>query len=230
MIKRQYRKTMDLIDRKRYLLLLLATILVLILPAFSGSGFLSELLFVITMSFLFIQSMVAANVRKSKKKLIRIIVVALILVTWLKPIGIDSVYIDVLKLGSIATFFIFVVIYLIKFMSSSTSINLNVLITSVNVYLLAGIIGGCLAFIFYLIYPNAYNFPGYIDQPAFDHFIYYSFITMSTVGYGDITPRIPETQTLAFMISITGQLYMAIIIAFLIGKFLMQSDRKEKGQ
>jgi hypothetical protein len=50
---------------------------------------------------------------------------------------------------------------------------------------------------------------------------------MSTVGYGDITPRIPETQTLAYLLSISGQLYVAIIIAFLIGKMLMQGDQKK---
>jgi hypothetical protein len=50
---------------------------------------------------------------------------------------------------------------------------------------------------------------------------------MSTVGYGDITPRIPETQTLAYFISITGQLYVAIIIAFLVGKLLVHSDRNK---
>jgi voltage-gated potassium channel len=230
MLKERYNKTIDLIEKRRYLLLLLSTILVLVLPAFSGSGLLSEFLFVITISFLFIQSMIAANVRQSRKRLIRFIVIALILVTWLKPVGIDSIYIDLFKLVSIATFFIFVVIYLIKFMARSTSVNVNVLITSVNIYLLAGIISASLAFIFYLIYPNAYNFPGYIDHPVYVHFIYYSFITMSTVGYGDITPRIPETQTLAYLISITGQLYMAIIIAFLIGKFLMQSSQNKTDQ
>jgi hypothetical protein len=47
---------------------------------------------------------------------------------------------------------------------------------------------------------------------------------MSTVGYGDITPRIPETQTLAYLMAISGQLYVAIIMAFLVGKFLVHSD------
>lgn len=62
------------------------------------------------------------------------------------------------------------------------------------------------------------------------HFLYYSFITMSTVGYGDIIPRIPETQTLAYVISITGQLYVAIIIAFLFGKFLMKANENKSEQ
>ena len=53
---------------------------------------------------------------------------------------------------------------------------------------------------------------------------------MSTIGCGDITLRIPETQTLTYRISITGQLYMAIIIAFLIGKFLIQSGQNKTDQ
>jgi hypothetical protein len=230
MVNRHYKKAHDWIEKNRFQLLLLSTILVLVLPAFSGTGLLSEFLFVITMSFLFIQSMIAANVRKSKKLRIRLIVFTLILISWIKPIGFESIYIDVLKLACIASFFIFVIIYLVKFMAQSKTVDANVLITSVNIYLLSGIIGASLAMLFNTLYTNAYNFSGHIDSPVFVHFLYYSFITMSTVGYGDITPTIPETQTLAYFISVNGQLYVAIIIAFLIGKFLMQSNQKKADQ
>ena len=228
MIKRQYTKTLELIERRRFQLLLLATVMVLVLPAFSGSGLLSEILFVVSMSFLFIQSMVAANVSKSKKRMIRIMIISLILLIWLKPAGIDSIFLDVLKLSSFVVFFISVIVYLVKYIRKTESVNLNVLITSVNIYLLAGIAGASLTFIFYLIFPDAYIFPAHIGEPIFVNFLYYSFITMSTVGYGDITPRIPETQTLAYLISISGQLYVAIIIGFLVGKLLMTPDRNRE--
>jgi voltage-gated potassium channel len=230
MLKQQYKKTIDFIEQRRFELLLLSTVLVLVLPAFSGTGRLSEFLFAITISFLFIQSMVVAEVRKSRKRLMRIIVISIIGISWLKPVGFDSVYIEIIKLAFFIAFFIFVMAYLIRFISRSASVDVNVLITSVNIYLLAGINGAGLALAFYRLYPDAYNFPAYIGTPVFVHFLYYSFITMSTVGYGDITPRIPETQTLAYLISITGQLYVAIIIAFLIGKFLMQSSQKNANQ
>ncbi|MFW5706197.1 MAG: ion channel [Bacteroidota bacterium] len=42
---------------------------------------------------------------------------------------------------------------------------------------------------------------------------------MSTVGYGDIVPGTPIARSLATFISISGQLYIAIIIALLVGKF-----------
>lgn len=230
MAKQPFRINLYWLNKMRFSLLLLTTVLTLILPAFSGQGLIYEIMLVVTLSFLFIQSTVVANVRKSKKLFLRIFVISMIVVTWLKPIGIHSIYIDVIKLLFFATFFIFVMTFLIKFIIRSSSVDINVLITSINIYLLAGIIGASLAMVFYSIYPDAYNFPSYINAPTFVHFLYYSFVTMSTVGYGDITPRIPETQTLAYLISITGQLYVAIIIGFLIGKYLIQGDRKKTDQ
>ena len=227
MIKRHYNKSLIWLEKNRFLVLLLSTILTLVLPAFFGDGPLSELIFVITLSFLFIQSTVVAEVRKSRKIPIRIIVISMMVLIWLKPAGYDSIYIDLVKLSFIVAFFIFVVIFLMRFIAKSKTVDVNVLITSINIYLLAGIIGASLCLAFYQLYPDAYNFPAYIGLPVFVHFLYYSFITMSTVGYGDITPRIPETQTLAYLLSISGQLYVAIIIAFLIGKMLMQGDQKK---
>ena len=225
---RHYKKTLAWIERKRFLLLLLATVMTMVLPAFAGGGLLSEIIFVTTLSFLFIQSTVVADVRKSRKILLRGIVITMLVTIWLKPVGIDSVYIDVAKLAFIAAFFVFVMSFLIRYISRTSSVTVDVLITSINIYLLAGIIGASLSLILYYLYPDAYNFPAYIEHPAFVHFLYYSYITMSTVGYGDITPRIPESQTLAYILSISGQLYVAIIIAFLIGKFLMQADQKKE--
>jgi voltage-gated potassium channel len=230
MVKQHYYKTLFWIERNRFLLLLLSTVLTIVLPAFFGSGLLSEIIFVVSISFLFIQSMVAANVKKSRKRMLRIVVLSMIIISWLRPVGFDSVFIEIIKLVFFVAFFIFVMAHLIKYIIKSETVDTNVLITSINIYLLAGIIGASLCLVCYRMYPDAYNFPGYINPPVFAHFLYYSFITLSTVGYGDITPRIPETMTLAYMLSVIGQLYVAIIIAFLIGKYLMQNDQKRAEQ
>ena len=226
MIKQHYNKTVSWIEQKRFVLLLVSTFLVMVLPAFTGSGPLSEIIFVGTLSFLFIQSMIAAQIRKSRKRLIQSIVLILIFGAWLKPLGIDSIYIDIIKGTCFISFFVFVIRFLIVYISKSTSVNLNVLIASINIYLLMGIIGAFLALFCNTFYPAAYHFPENIREPIFANFLYFSFITMSTVGYGDITPCIPETQTLSYLISITGQLYVAIIIAFLVGKLLVTAQKE----
>ena len=75
--------------------------------------------------------------------------------------------------------------------------------------------------------PDAYNFPG-IDvttvnqQGHFGSYIYYAFVTLTTLGYGDVIPKTPGTKSLAIFIAVVGQFYIAIIIATLVSKYLNQ--------
>jgi hypothetical protein len=56
--------------------------------------------------------------------------------------------------------------------------------------------------------------------------IYYSFVTMTTVGYGDITPVSPPARTLAWLEAMTGQFYIAVLVAGLVGIRLSQGPVK----
>ncbi len=57
------------------------------------------------------------------------------------------------------------------------------------------------------------------DQPMaeFSRFVYFSFVTMTTLGYGDLTPTRPITQTLVWFQAVMGQFYVAVVIAWLVG-------------
>ena len=52
----------------------------------------------------------------------------------------------------------------------------------------------------------------------FSKCIYFSFVTMSTLGYGDITPKTPVAQTLTWMQSVVGQFYMAVLVAMMVSE------------
>jgi len=53
--------------------------------------------------------------------------------------------------------------------------------------------------------------------PAFSDFLYFSFITLTTVGYGDIIPLSATARSLAYLEAVSGTLFMAVFIARLIG-------------
>ena len=53
---------------------------------------------------------------------------------------------------------------------------------------------------------------------------YYSFVTLTTVGYGDVTPISPVTRTLAWIEAITGQFYLAVVVAGLVSKIATKAD------
>lgn len=58
--------------------------------------------------------------------------------------------------------------------------------------------------------------PESTEPVKFSEFIYYSFVTMSTLGYGDITPEGRVTRTMSWIQSVTGQFYVAVVIAWLV--------------
>jgi hypothetical protein len=69
--------------------------------------------------------------------------------------------------------------------------------------------------------PNAY-----ILQPDYAHVLtYFSFVTLTTVGYGDISPVSAATRTLSWMEAITGQFYLAVIVAGLVGLLAAKGKR-----
>ena len=70
--------------------------------------------------------------------------------------------------------------------------------------------------------------PGEKPQPYL--LTYYSYITLTTVGYGDISPISPTTRTLAWIEAITGQFYMAIIVAGLVSMLVANVSKPQESQ
>jgi Ion channel len=91
---------------------------------------------------------------------------------------------------------------------------------AIVVYLL---LGGMWAFFYFIIalnIPHSFNWPEGMAvgdlQAVQQTLTYFSFITLTTTGYGDVTPAIPLTRTLAMFEALTGQLYLVITLARLV--------------
>ena len=68
----------------------------------------------------------------------------------------------------------------------------------------------------FVMAPDAFDTPGVDEDYASVHFLYYSFVTLTTLGYGDIRPISPTARILSVTEAITGVLYTAILIARLV--------------
>ena len=90
-------------------------------------------------------------------------------------------------------------------------------------YLLLGIIWSLLFSAVETAFPGSFRLPAPIHadavvaRPDRATLSYYSFITLATVGYGDVTPITPLARTLAWMEAIAGQFYLAVLVAGLVG-------------
>ncbi len=99
----------------------------------------------------------------------------------------------------------------------SPKVDQNVIYASVAGYLLIGMIGGQACQLLEAAYPHSFNYSG---ENALYDFQYFSFVTLTTLGYGDITPANQPAKAITLMISLKGQLYLTIIIAMLVGKYV----------
>jgi hypothetical protein len=91
-------------------------------------------------------------------------------------------------------------------------------------YLLFGLAWALTYRAIHAVTPGAFSLPGErvsgdAEVPqvvGVSHFIYYSFVTMATLGFGDITPLGRITRTLSWMQTVIGQFYVAVVIAWLV--------------
>ena len=73
-----------------------------------------------------------------------------------------------------------------------------------------------------------HSIPGSINAISpeigiFHDYLYFSFVTLTTLGYGDISPTLPLAKAVVVFLAIIGQFYIAIVMAFLISKFISQN-------
>ncbi|MCK5819571.1 MAG: hypothetical protein KAH18_10060 [Psychromonas sp.] len=100
----------------------------------------------------------------------------------------------------------------------SGKITANNLIGSICIYLILGLIWVMLYLLLMEFLPQSFSgFSGQTWQDNFSDTIYFSFVTLTTLGYGDIRPLTPLARFLVYSEVVIGVFYMAIVVSSLVG-------------
>ncbi len=116
----------------------------------------------------------------------------------------------------------FVVANLLRFVLRAPSVNVEVLCASIAAYLMLGLMWTVAYWLVDQLTPGgAFSFNTNTGKQLMNGFnaFYFSFITLSTVGYGDITPVTRIARWLAALEAMTGLLYVAVLIARLVALY-----------
>jgi len=126
----------------------------------------------------------------------------------------------------------FITVFMIRHVFKNKQVTGTIILNSINGYLLLGLLGALLISmaetIEKLIFQSdiaAITFSGSTAE-GFHEYIYFSFVTLTTLGYGDIIPISPVAKSITLVIAVTGQLYLTILVAVLVGKFLRQEEKE----
>ncbi len=121
----------------------------------------------------------------------------------------------------------FIVIIILSFIFGEQEVTINVIHGAIVVYLLIAIMWAFIYSVLEIIQPGSFAIgEGQIEVGRL-LFIYYSFVTITTLGYGDITPVTAPANSFAILEAVTGQIYLVVLVARLVGMHIAQSmDRK----
>jgi voltage-gated potassium channel len=126
-------------------------------------------------------------------------------------------------------FFLVVVFLLLKHVATARKVTTKIILGSLIGYLLIGIIFAIFTGIIFQTDPAAFNItqtggtaPDIQTDPGSS--FYFVFVTLATLGYGDIVPLKAYSRSFSTLIAITGQFYIAVIVALLVGKFASRQN------
>jgi len=117
----------------------------------------------------------------------------------------------------------------LRFALKSGKVDSERLSAALSAYLLAGHFFGITYFQIEQLRPGSFAIAGVATLPAqldLQTAIYFSYVTLATLGYGDISPLTPTTRGLAVSEAVLGQLYLAVLVARLVG---MTGRREDSG-
>ena len=139
-------------------------------------------------------------------------------------------------LGFTAVFFVFLIWNLLHDLNKSDRPTSEKVFGALCAYIFIGLLFAL--FFAHLEYRNPGSFSTSNDLLAenaegesmqLHTFTYFSFVTMTTLGYGDITPVTDNAQTLAWLEALIGQLYLAVMVAGFVATHISESMKKNRG-
>ena len=219
MKKKVISNTFNFKEDYKYPFFLISLVLFLFLPSLVQKS-IADLLSKILYFILIISSL---SLVRSESKLTRLIVYC---------VGIAGIVLEVINkfvyqlnptiqaVFMMLIFMYFIVIFteLLSQIFNSKTITINVVLGAFTGYILIGIIGHFIFRLIFLLDPSSFA----ITSNPTKELIYYTFITLTTIGYGDISPYSEAARNFAIILGLIGQFYNTVIIAIIIGKFLQR--------
>lgn len=187
------------------------------IPETSASTIVIQTLLTVTLFF----AASAVHKRQNQRKIALSVVGVALILHWL------GIY-DVMPFSSEGALFLFTVFYglliysFTKQLLKARRVTSGVLTATMSLYLIIGLFWGAGYNLIHILYDGT-AFSGAlledIQTSQLHLFNYFSMVTLTTLGYGDITPQIPEAASLCQMEAIVGQFFTAVLVAWLVGMY-----------
>lgn len=145
---------------------------------------------------------------------------------WLPEVMEIDKTIVIIQRTIVAMFIAMIIYHTMVQIIKSRKVDGIVIFGAITIYILFGMLGGEINLMIQAVDPGAFSGNVNINDSA--DLRYYSYVTITTLGYGDITPVSHIARAAAVFFSLTAQIYLAVIIAFIVGKLVAHSGGKSR--
>jgi hypothetical protein len=125
------------------------------------------------------------------------------------------------------------VVFILRYVLKSREVTVDTIFGAFVAYFLIAFAFSSLYHAVAIIEPASFSMPnGAINGNSISSGMplsYFSFVTIATLGYGDIVPRHPVTQMLAILEAVIGQFYMAVVVAWLVSVLAIRRQGSDSG-
>ena len=198
---------------------LLVTLLMLMVLGPVGRQFgLGDFTNTILISMVLISGLYAVSSRKGMLTVVILTGLAAFMVHWLIFVTTwDRLALFGAEITGMLFFGLIGVMLLQDILSRRGNVSWSLIHGALSVYLIMGIVFAFAYSFLYTITPDAFTGADKLDGPGFHNFTYLSYVTLTTLGYGDITPTRPIASSLVTLEAVVGQIYLTVLVARLVG-------------
>lgn len=223
------KKNIELFFKYKFALLLVTLMAQIFIPVYFIGFFMHSLMSYIFMTLTFIVSiLIFKNMkRRNAFKVFAVFVLFVMLINWVDYFTSEKQIIHILRLLLIASLYVIIFINIFKEFVSRQEVDLDFIFGAISAFLLLGLLGSFMSVLIEEYYPGSFSFLN--NSIDFQDHIYFNFVTLTTLGYGDVLPISPQGQMHSVLVTVVGQLYLTITIGLIVGRYLMNIEVK-KGQ
>lgn len=198
--------------------LLVSLLLLLIFSPFLMHALYGRVIEGVLLTTVLVMAVVVVGASRKSRVIIIVLAIPAVLGKWINHFRPDLVPFSV-SLTAGLLFTGFVIVHLLHFTLTARRVDTEVLCAAISNYLMIGLFWTFAYNLAAIFVPDSF---AYSTGPIIDHSLlgftgyYFSFVTLSTIGYGDITPLSSVARMLAVLEAITGTFYMTILVARLV--------------
>jgi hypothetical protein len=143
---------------------------------------------------------------------------------------VESTSLHAISLSFFLLFFILMELSILTHILKVEKVTTDTVLGAICAYLLIGMIWAMMFLLIEIHQPGSFNIGGTLTEEMGASFIYYSFVTLTTLGYGDIAPLSAPARALSSLEAVTGQVYIAVLIARLVALQIIHSVWRGPGE